>query len=175
MSTKSQFPWVLLLFYWSYYWLCLHAVNMLKINYIFFSSRVLKYSLCTLKTAIKAILAQYIIPLWMVRTIHQDIKLSYLICSFQPFYQTHLLHFFYHLSGSDGVFDINSTSGCLTLTTYPSLLRNELYEIKVKVMFFFFESPPCYFLGITLTSYKFNLLSLLNVLINVIFKPRRLR
>lgn len=39
----------------------------------------------------------------------------------------------YHLSGSDGVFDINSTSGCITLTTYPSLLKNELYEIKVKV------------------------------------------
>lgn len=37
------------------------------------------------------------------------------------------------LSGSDGVFDINSTSGCITLTTYPSLLKNELYEIKVKV------------------------------------------
>ncbi|XP_068161788.1 cadherin-related family member 1a isoform X2 [Antennarius striatus] len=36
------------------------------------------------------------------------------------------------LNGSDGVFDINSTSGCITLTTYPSLLRNELYEIKVK-------------------------------------------
>lgn len=38
-----------------------------------------------------------------------------------------------HLSGSDGVFDINGTSGCITLTTYPSLLRKELYEIKVKV------------------------------------------
>uniref|UniRef100_A0A672YIN4 Cadherin related family member 1 n=1 Tax=Sphaeramia orbicularis TaxID=375764 RepID=A0A672YIN4_9TELE len=37
------------------------------------------------------------------------------------------------INGSDGVFDINSTSGCITLTTFPSLLRNELYEIKVKV------------------------------------------
>uniref|UniRef100_A0AAQ6ILQ0 Cadherin domain-containing protein n=1 Tax=Anabas testudineus TaxID=64144 RepID=A0AAQ6ILQ0_ANATE len=36
------------------------------------------------------------------------------------------------INGSDGVFDINSTSGCITLTTYPSLLKNELYEIKVK-------------------------------------------
>uniref|UniRef100_A0A3B4V792 Photoreceptor cadherin n=1 Tax=Seriola dumerili TaxID=41447 RepID=A0A3B4V792_SERDU len=32
----------------------------------------------------------------------------------------------------DGVFDINNTSGCITLTTYPSLLKNELYEIIVK-------------------------------------------
>lgn len=38
-----------------------------------------------------------------------------------------------HFSGSDGVFDINSTTGCITLNTYPSLLKNELYEIKVKV------------------------------------------
>lgn len=38
--------------------------------------------------------------------------------------------------GSDGVFDINSTSGCITLTTHPSLLKKELYEIKVKVTFF---------------------------------------
>ncbi|XP_049614807.1 cadherin-related family member 1a isoform X2 [Syngnathus scovelli] len=36
------------------------------------------------------------------------------------------------IDGSDGVFDINSTSGCITLTTHPSLLKNELYEIKVK-------------------------------------------
>uniref|UniRef100_A0A671Y0G0 Photoreceptor cadherin n=1 Tax=Sparus aurata TaxID=8175 RepID=A0A671Y0G0_SPAAU len=36
------------------------------------------------------------------------------------------------MNGSDGVFEINSTSGCITLTTYPSLLRNELYEVKVK-------------------------------------------
>uniref|UniRef100_A0A8C4I8U9 Photoreceptor cadherin n=1 Tax=Dicentrarchus labrax TaxID=13489 RepID=A0A8C4I8U9_DICLA len=36
------------------------------------------------------------------------------------------------MNGSDGVFDINGTSGCITLTTYPSLLKNELYEIKVK-------------------------------------------
>uniref|UniRef100_A0A3Q3IFG8 Photoreceptor cadherin n=1 Tax=Monopterus albus TaxID=43700 RepID=A0A3Q3IFG8_MONAL len=36
------------------------------------------------------------------------------------------------MDGSDGVFDINSTSGCITLSTYPSLLKNELYEIKVK-------------------------------------------
>lgn len=54
---------------------------------------------------------------------------------------TALLHYIYslavlmihHLLGSDGVFDINSTSGCITVTTYPSLLRKELYEIKVKV------------------------------------------
>uniref|UniRef100_UPI0037E811B4 cadherin-related family member 1a n=1 Tax=Semicossyphus pulcher TaxID=241346 RepID=UPI0037E811B4 len=36
------------------------------------------------------------------------------------------------MNGSDGVFDINSTSGCITLSTYPSMLNNELYEIKVK-------------------------------------------
>lgn len=36
------------------------------------------------------------------------------------------------VNGSDGVFDINSTSGCITLTSYPSLLKNELYEIRVK-------------------------------------------
>ncbi|XP_044033967.1 cadherin-related family member 1 [Siniperca chuatsi] len=36
------------------------------------------------------------------------------------------------INGSDDVFVINSTSGCITLTTYPSLLKNELYEIKVK-------------------------------------------
>ncbi|XP_068610751.1 cadherin-related family member 1a [Brachionichthys hirsutus] len=36
------------------------------------------------------------------------------------------------LNGSDGVFDINSTSGRIALTTYPSLLRNELYEVRVK-------------------------------------------
>ncbi|XP_067345292.1 cadherin-related family member 1a isoform X2 [Channa argus] len=36
------------------------------------------------------------------------------------------------VNGSDGVFDINITSGCITLTTYPYLLTNELYEIKVK-------------------------------------------
>ncbi|XP_054455392.1 cadherin-related family member 1 [Anoplopoma fimbria] len=36
------------------------------------------------------------------------------------------------MNGSDGVFDINSTSGCITLSTYPTLLRNELYEIIVK-------------------------------------------
>uniref|UniRef100_A0AAX7UKK1 Cadherin domain-containing protein n=1 Tax=Astatotilapia calliptera TaxID=8154 RepID=A0AAX7UKK1_ASTCA len=40
------------------------------------------------------------------------------------------------INGSDGVFDINSTSGCITLTTFPSLLKNELYEIKVKVTSF---------------------------------------
>uniref|UniRef100_A0A1A7Y2I8 Cadherin-related family member 1 n=1 Tax=Iconisemion striatum TaxID=60296 RepID=A0A1A7Y2I8_9TELE len=36
------------------------------------------------------------------------------------------------MNGSEGVFDINSTSGCITLNTLPSLLKNELYEIKVK-------------------------------------------
>ncbi|KAA8581446.1 cadherin-related family member 1 isoform X2 [Etheostoma spectabile] len=42
------------------------------------------------------------------------------------------------MNGSDGVFDINSTSGCITLTTYPTLLKNELYEIIVKA----FEVGP---------------------------------
>ncbi|MEQ2271769.1 Cadherin- member 1, partial [Xenotaenia resolanae] len=36
------------------------------------------------------------------------------------------------VNGSDGVFDINSTSGCISLSTHPSMLKNELYEIKVK-------------------------------------------
>ncbi|CAL1599657.1 unnamed protein product [Knipowitschia caucasica] len=36
------------------------------------------------------------------------------------------------ISGAEGVFDINSTSGCITLNTPPSSLRNELYEIVVK-------------------------------------------
>ena len=45
----------------------------------------------------------------------------------------HIYCIYVPLLGSDGVFEINSTSGCLTLTTYPSLLKNELYEIKVKV------------------------------------------
>uniref|UniRef100_A0A669DRZ1 Cadherin related family member 1 n=1 Tax=Oreochromis niloticus TaxID=8128 RepID=A0A669DRZ1_ORENI len=45
------------------------------------------------------------------------------------------IHYFI-INGSDGVFDINSTSGCITLTTFPSLLKNELYEIKVKVTSF---------------------------------------
>lgn len=55
---------------------------------------------------------------------------------------THRQHFSHHLSGSDGVFDINSSSGCITLTTYPSMLKNELYEIKVKVTFFLFGIMP---------------------------------
>ncbi|XP_039644049.1 cadherin-related family member 1-like isoform X3 [Perca fluviatilis] len=42
------------------------------------------------------------------------------------------------MNGSDGVFDINSTSGCITLTTSPTLLKNELYEIIVKA----FEVGP---------------------------------
>ncbi|XP_034049344.1 cadherin-related family member 1-like [Thalassophryne amazonica] len=36
------------------------------------------------------------------------------------------------INGSDGVFDINGTSGCITLTANPSLLKNEIYEIIVK-------------------------------------------
>ncbi|XP_028332998.1 cadherin-related family member 1-like isoform X2 [Gouania willdenowi] len=36
------------------------------------------------------------------------------------------------LNGSHSVFDINSTSGSITLTTHPTLLKSELYEIKVK-------------------------------------------
>uniref|UniRef100_A0A4W5P0C7 Cadherin-related family member 1 n=1 Tax=Hucho hucho TaxID=62062 RepID=A0A4W5P0C7_9TELE len=35
-------------------------------------------------------------------------------------------------NGSEGVFTINSTSGCISLTAYPVTLRNELYEIQVK-------------------------------------------
>ncbi|XP_071264873.1 cadherin-related family member 1a-like [Salvelinus alpinus] len=35
-------------------------------------------------------------------------------------------------NGSEGVFTINSTSGCISLTAYPVTLRNELYEIHVK-------------------------------------------
>uniref|UniRef100_A0A673W0A8 Cadherin related family member 1 n=1 Tax=Salmo trutta TaxID=8032 RepID=A0A673W0A8_SALTR len=37
-------------------------------------------------------------------------------------------------NGSEDVFTINSTSGCISLTAYPVTLRNELYEIKVKVI-----------------------------------------
>uniref|UniRef100_A0A8C7PT19 Photoreceptor cadherin n=1 Tax=Oncorhynchus mykiss TaxID=8022 RepID=A0A8C7PT19_ONCMY len=37
-------------------------------------------------------------------------------------------------NGSEDVFTINSTTGCISLTTYPVTLRNELYEIKVKVI-----------------------------------------
>ncbi|XP_053710215.1 cadherin-related family member 1-like isoform X1 [Synchiropus splendidus] len=36
------------------------------------------------------------------------------------------------VNGSDGVFDMNSTSGCITLTTFPNMLKSELYEVKVK-------------------------------------------
>ncbi|XP_017570787.2 cadherin-related family member 1 isoform X1 [Pygocentrus nattereri] len=35
-------------------------------------------------------------------------------------------------NGSDGSFSINSSSGCITLTTYPIQLKNELYELQVK-------------------------------------------
>ncbi|XP_030196230.1 cadherin-related family member 1 isoform X1 [Gadus morhua] len=38
------------------------------------------------------------------------------------------------MNGSDGVFDINSTSGCISLTTNPSQLKSELYEIRVKAI-----------------------------------------
>uniref|UniRef100_A0A8B9K6V0 Cadherin-related family member 1 n=1 Tax=Astyanax mexicanus TaxID=7994 RepID=A0A8B9K6V0_ASTMX len=37
------------------------------------------------------------------------------------------------VNGSDGSFSMNSSSGCITLTTYPVQLRNELYELKVQV------------------------------------------
>uniref|UniRef100_A0A8C2K4V8 Photoreceptor cadherin n=1 Tax=Cyprinus carpio TaxID=7962 RepID=A0A8C2K4V8_CYPCA len=37
------------------------------------------------------------------------------------------------LSGSDGFFIINSSSGCISLTSFPVQLKNELYELKVKV------------------------------------------
>uniref|UniRef100_A0A8C2GGX9 Photoreceptor cadherin n=1 Tax=Cyprinus carpio TaxID=7962 RepID=A0A8C2GGX9_CYPCA len=36
------------------------------------------------------------------------------------------------LSGSDGFFSINSSSGCISLTSFPVQLKNELYELKVK-------------------------------------------
>ncbi|XP_036427570.1 cadherin-related family member 1 [Colossoma macropomum] len=36
------------------------------------------------------------------------------------------------VNGSDGSFSINSSSGCITLTTYPIQLKNELYELQVK-------------------------------------------
>uniref|UniRef100_A0A8C1MZ96 Cadherin related family member 1 n=1 Tax=Cyprinus carpio TaxID=7962 RepID=A0A8C1MZ96_CYPCA len=35
------------------------------------------------------------------------------------------------LSGSDGFFIINSSSGCISLTSFPVQLKNELYELKV--------------------------------------------
>ncbi|XP_036430119.1 cadherin-related family member 1 isoform X3 [Colossoma macropomum] len=35
-------------------------------------------------------------------------------------------------SGSDGVFGINKTSGCITLLAYPAHLRREIFNIKVK-------------------------------------------
>uniref|UniRef100_A0AAR2K8I4 Cadherin-related family member 1 n=1 Tax=Pygocentrus nattereri TaxID=42514 RepID=A0AAR2K8I4_PYGNA len=35
-------------------------------------------------------------------------------------------------SGSDGVFGINKTSGCITLFAYPAHLRREIFNIKVK-------------------------------------------
>ncbi|XP_051530322.1 cadherin-related family member 1 [Myxocyprinus asiaticus] len=36
------------------------------------------------------------------------------------------------LNGSDGLFNINSTSGCISLTSFPVQLKNELYELKVQ-------------------------------------------
>ncbi|KAM6956192.1 cadherin-related family member 1a [Aplochiton taeniatus] len=35
-------------------------------------------------------------------------------------------------SGTDGVFGINKTSGCITLLTYPIQLKREVFNIKVK-------------------------------------------
>ncbi|XP_055085698.1 cadherin-related family member 1 isoform X2 [Periophthalmus magnuspinnatus] len=40
--------------------------------------------------------------------------------------------FYQIINGSDGVFDINGTSGCITLNTPPTALKNELYEIIVQ-------------------------------------------
>lgn len=80
-------------------------------------------------------------------------RYKHLVYCFQPFYQTHLKHLLYHVSGSDGVFDINSTSGCITLTTYPFLLRNELYEIKVKVIPFISNESHSSGLNLTHCSY----------------------
>lgn len=42
------------------------------------------------------------------------------------------------LKGSDGFFSINSTSGCISLTSFPVQLRNELYELKVKVVYIYY-------------------------------------
>ncbi|XP_055032107.2 cadherin-related family member 1a [Misgurnus anguillicaudatus] len=36
------------------------------------------------------------------------------------------------LNDSEGFFSINGTSGCISLTSFPVQLRNELYELKVK-------------------------------------------
>ncbi|XP_046888534.1 cadherin-related family member 1 isoform X1 [Hypomesus transpacificus] len=36
------------------------------------------------------------------------------------------------VNGTDGVFAVNDTSGCITLLAYPVQLTNELYEIKIK-------------------------------------------
>ncbi|MFT7807206.1 cadherin-related family member 1-like [Arapaima gigas] len=36
------------------------------------------------------------------------------------------------VSGNDDVFSINSTSGCVTLLTYPVNLKKELFEVKIK-------------------------------------------
>ncbi|XP_067285434.1 cadherin-related family member 1a isoform X2 [Pseudorasbora parva] len=36
------------------------------------------------------------------------------------------------LNDSDGFFSINSSSGCISLTSFPVQLRNELYELNVK-------------------------------------------
>uniref|UniRef100_A0A3B3S047 Photoreceptor cadherin n=1 Tax=Paramormyrops kingsleyae TaxID=1676925 RepID=A0A3B3S047_9TELE len=37
------------------------------------------------------------------------------------------------INGSDDVFTINSTSGCVTLLTYPIYLNKEFFELKIKV------------------------------------------
>ncbi|XP_073775183.1 cadherin-related family member 1a isoform X2 [Danio rerio] len=36
------------------------------------------------------------------------------------------------LNGSDGFFSINSSSGCISLVSFPVQLRNELYELRVQ-------------------------------------------
>lgn len=38
-----------------------------------------------------------------------------------------------HVSGDDGVFHINRTSGLITLQTLPIFLKREIFNIKVRV------------------------------------------
>lgn len=77
----------------------------------------------------------------------------------------------FHLAGSDGVLDINSTTGCITFTTYPSLLRKELYEIKVKVKIYrFYRNKSFYML------YLSPLIVTVYCIIDYqLFKPRQLK
>lgn len=53
------------------------------------------------------------------------------------FMEIHLTYFHPIYSGADGVFDINKTSGCISLKVYPADLRREVFNIKVKVKILF--------------------------------------